>query len=375
MNPFQKIKSKLDAKSEQEYEQQCQRIQRLKQLEAAQNQKGFHIPNPVQAMKDKKEIKQLRKEIAAFEESRHNTKFMIGCVAFVVVLICFCLIMATIENTSQSHMPETTDNIYLEGSVENKTSSAEEVIEASVEENNDGFFNRLNKDVPEFEFALNNDGKSYTLIDYNYLSPDASGCAEIPAIYEGLPVTEIASQAFYASEKLKTVIIPEGIVEIGSYAFYHCGSLESINFPTTLRRIKEYAFEGCDSITSVEIPWSINIGFRAFCECENLENIVIGHLHNGTAFVDGYAFYQCKKLESATLEGVTTIDSHAFTYCENLKTVRVSQDLIKIGDSAFEYCKSLETIYFHGTPEDYNVDYWPWWNKDTGKYNEVYTGK
>ena len=106
-----------------------------------------------------------------------------------------------------------------------------------------------------------------------------------------------------------------------------------------------------------------------------METVVIGNLHNGTAFVDGYAFYQCKKLESATLEGVTTIDSHAFTYCENLKTVRVSQDLIKIGDSAFEYCKSLETIYFYGVPEDYNIDCWPWWNKDTGKYNEVYSGK
>lgn len=244
----------------------------------------------------------------------------------------------------------------------------------STEDGNGGFFDQLNKDVPEFEFELNSDGQSYTLTEYNYLSPDATDTADIPATYEGLPVTKIASQAFYACSAVKTVIIPEGITEIGSYAFYHCENIENISFPTTLRIINEYAFEGCDSITSVDIPWAINVGFRAFYECENLKTVVIGNATNGTSFIDEYAFYKCGKLETATLEGVTTIDGHAFTYCESLKTVTVSKGLTKIGDSAFEFCGTLETIYFNGTREDFaNVDLWPWWNKDTGDYEEIYT--
>jgi hypothetical protein len=238
----------------------------------------------------------------------------------------------------------------------------------------DGFFDWINKNVQEFGFELNSDGQSYTLTEYNYLSPDATDIAEIPSTYAGLPVTKIASQTFYACSTVTSVIIPEGITEIGSYAFYHCENLETISFPTTLRIINEYAFEGCDSITSVNIPWAIDVGFRAFYECESLKTVVIGNSTNEASFINGYAFYKCGKLETATLEGVTTIDGHAFTYCESLKTVTVSKGLAKIGDSAFEFCGALETIYFNGTREDFaNVDLWPWWNKDTGDYEEIYT--
>ena len=59
MNPFQKIKSRIEENAEQKNEEQRQRIERLAELEAAQNRKGFHIPNPVQSMKDKKEIKKV----------------------------------------------------------------------------------------------------------------------------------------------------------------------------------------------------------------------------------------------------------------------------------------------------------------------------
>ena len=165
MNPFQAIKNRMEANAELKNEQQRQRIERLAQLEAEQNRKGFHIPNPVQSMRTKKEIKQLKKEIATFEQSQRNTKVVIGSSALVVVLICLCLIMATIENSPPSNMPETTDNVHSEGSAEIIASSAEEIIESSAEKNNDSFFNWLNKHVPEFEFELNDDGKSYALID------------------------------------------------------------------------------------------------------------------------------------------------------------------------------------------------------------------
>ena len=97
MNPFQKIKNRIEENAEQKNEEQRQRIERLAELEAAQNRKGFHIPNPVQSMKDKKEIKKLKKEIAAFEESRRNNKIVIGCTALVLVLIGFCGVMAAFE--------------------------------------------------------------------------------------------------------------------------------------------------------------------------------------------------------------------------------------------------------------------------------------
>ena len=387
MNPFQKIKNKLDTKAEQENEQQRQRIERLEQLEAAQNRKGFRIPNPVQSMKDKKEIKQLKKEIAAFEESKRNTKVVIGCVALVAVLICFCVIMSLVENPSQfdndksriEHYQETINDISDSSTSISEPTSLDSQVVSTIESNtgkdDSGFFDWLNEDVPEFEFELSSDGNSYILVDYNSLSPDASNSAEIPATYEGLPVTEIASQAFYACDKLKTVIIPEGIIEIGSYAFYHCGSLENIAFPTTLRRIKEYAFEGCDSFTTIEIHEPASIGFRAFCECEKLETITLGSYEN-TVSIDKYAFYQCKSLKEATMWGVTSIGDNAFQSCSSLEIVNISNNLYRIGHSAFEYCKSLKEINFKGTAEELgSLSYGHWWNKDTGNYEEIILDK
>ena len=56
MNLFQQIKDRIEAKAELKNEQQRQRIERLAQLEAELNRKGFRIPNPIQSMKIKKEI-------------------------------------------------------------------------------------------------------------------------------------------------------------------------------------------------------------------------------------------------------------------------------------------------------------------------------
>jgi hypothetical protein len=85
MNPFQTIKNRIEANAAQKNEEQRQRIERLAELEAAQNRKGFHIPKPVQSMKDKKEIKKLKKEIAAFEESKRNNKIHI---IFYTFMLC-----------------------------------------------------------------------------------------------------------------------------------------------------------------------------------------------------------------------------------------------------------------------------------------------
>lgn len=278
-----------------------------------------------------------------------------------------------IPETSTSSATETTDTA-IDDAGDATQDTAEDPTESTEEESGGGFFDWLNKDVPEFEFELNEDGKSYTLLEYNYISPASTEKAEIPATYEGLPVTKIADQAFYACSTLEEVIIPEGVTSIGEYAFYHCDKLSQIQFPSTLRSIKSYAFEGCKKIETVDTPWAINIGFRAFYECTSIKSINIGNAVDGTSFIDEYAFYKCSNLENADLEGVTTIDGHAFTYCENLKTIKVSKGLIKIGDSAFEFCRALETIYYNGAPEDFlDVDLWPWWNKDTGDYEEVFS--
>lgn len=145
MNPFLKIRNKIEANAERKNEEQRQRIERLAELESAQNRKGFHIPNPVQSMKDKKEIKKLRKEIAAFEESKRNNKIVIGCAGLVIVLVGFCGVMAAFEKDDlpSEIEPSTSMHEYSEttlATTANNTNSISiesqptEEVEASTEE-------------------------------------------------------------------------------------------------------------------------------------------------------------------------------------------------------------------------------------------------
>lgn len=116
----------------------------------------------------------------------------------------------------------------------------------------------------------------------------------IPAEIEGLPVTEIAKNAFTNNVDLYSVVIPDSVTVIGEDAFRNCRSLVSITLPAGLKelpmncffgcsvlktvslpegleRIGEFCFEGCTKLGAVKIPASVTeIGYDAFVHCENL---------------------------------------------------------------------------------------------------------
>ena len=53
----------------------------------------------------------------------------------------------------------------------------------------------------------------------------------IPAVYNGKPVREIASDAFWDEIEIVSATIPASVTRIGKYAFCGCDSLESISIP------------------------------------------------------------------------------------------------------------------------------------------------
>ncbi len=63
----------------------------------------------------------------------------------------------------------------------------------------------------------------------------------IPSMIDGYVVTEIADSTF-ASDKIKTVVIPDGVVRIGWFAFSGCPSLESVTIPDSVSAIGYSAF-------------------------------------------------------------------------------------------------------------------------------------
>jgi hypothetical protein len=99
-------------------------------------------------------------------------------------------------------------------------------------------------------------GLDFTLINSGTTYSVAKGTATvsavtIPAIHEGLPVTEIADSGFTSYPNLKSIIIPDGVMRIGDYAFFYCGSLTSITIPAAVTRVGNSAFSNCDSLTTI----------------------------------------------------------------------------------------------------------------------------
>ena len=146
-------------------------------------------------------------------------------------------------------------------------------------------------------------------------------------------------------EKIKRVVIKDGVTSIGDWAFRECSNLTSVTIPNSVTSIRRAAFGGCSGLTSVIIPESVtSIGESAFLGCSSLTSITIPN-------------------------SVTSIGSAAFEYCENLTSITIPNSVTSIGDGAFFKCKGLTSITFKGsTPPTFGNDVFDYVDKSIPVY-------
>ena len=222
-------------------------------------------------------------------------------------------------------------------------------------------------------FKLNSAGDGYVVSDYK---GSISGALEIPATYNGLPVTEIGSEAFRECEYLTSIVIPYGVTKIGWSAFCDCTSLASITIPNSVTTIERGAFAYCGSLTSLTIPASVTqIGESAFSRCSNMNDLRVeqgnpvyhsaGNCIIETATktlvagcnasriptdgsvtkIGSYAFSQCTRMESVTIpDGVTTIGTYAFYDCQSFTSITIPTSVTSIEGWAFYNCRGLNKV-------------------------------
>ena len=144
-------------------------------------------------------------------------------------------------------------------------------------------------------------------------------------------------------DKIKKVIIENGVTNIGSYAFSGCVNFTSITIPNSVTSIGPSAFNDCWGLTSVTIPSSVtSIGDAAFCGCQNLESVTIP---NSVASIGSSAFYNCSSLTSVTIpNSVTSIGGFAFKGCSNLASITIPNGVTSIYDYTFSGCSGLTSI-------------------------------
>ena len=170
-----------------------------------------------------------------------------------------------------------------------------------------------------------------------------SSCNNLTNVAFSESVARIGRSAFGSCPELTSIVIPEGIVVIENETFRYCENLTSVIIPETVTEIGEYAFEECNSLTSISIPKSItSIGSCAFGGCSSLIAITIPEKMSK---IENYTFSGCSSLVSVVLpENLTAIGKYAFRDCVNLTSVTIPKGVVTIEEGTFDGCSGLISL-------------------------------
>ena len=142
--------------------------------------------------------------------------------------------------------------------------------------------------TPALAYTLNADESGYTVTGRGNVT---GGTVEIPAEYDGKPVTAIGDKAFESDQTLTSVSIPDSVTKIGKSAFFNCSGLTNVNLGKSVEDISETTFSQCTKLKRIDIPDSVTaIGANAFLMCNGLEGVILG---KGIKNVGSAAFYGC----------------------------------------------------------------------------------
>ena len=205
--------------------------------------------------------------------------------------------------------------------------------------------------IQALDFTYTTDTNAVTITGYT----GPGGDVTIPNEIDGLPVTTIGDQAFYACTILTSVTLPDCVTTIGDGAFYYCISLDGINIPPRVTSIGSYAFCYCGTLTSINIPASVtSIGNLAFTYCTNLREVSVDTMNSVYSGTDGVLFNHNKdtliycpeaKTGNYTIPDTTiNIGYAAFSFCTGLTHVTIPNSVTNIGMAAFEDCTGLLSL-------------------------------
>jgi len=142
-----------------------------------------------------------------------------------------------------------------------------------------------------------------------------------------------------AGDRIRHIVIENGVTSIGSYAFGGLTALESVSFPSSLSSIGDCAFTAC-GLTAITLPAGISeIPYGCFYRSDRLSSIIIP---NNITRIGNIAFAWCDSLESVRFsDSVTEIGALAFEGCTSLDNVVLPQFLTRLRSSVFEGCGEI----------------------------------
>ncbi len=191
-----------------------------------------------------------------------------------------------------------------------------------------------------FNYKLNATGTGYAVTGLAY-DNSQDHIFHIPAKYNGLPVTEIAANAFKNKRTMYEVYVPNSVTTIGESAFEWCYDLKKVIFYGDVE-LGNRAFACCEKLQTVNTVKATKMGDYCFL----MTGLSVVETSPNLKVIPKGAFDECINLTSVYInEGTTKILDHAFIRCSALVNVYLPDGLEHISYGAFTHCNSLTSIY------------------------------
>ena len=209
------------------------------------------------------------------------------------------------------------------------------------------------KEAPasDFIYGLTDLGDGVVIKKYIKKKSDEDVEIIIPSEIEGMPVVELADDAFHRSI-VKTVVIPDSILRIGKSLFSYSGQLKYVKLLAQITSLPEDIFLNCESLEYFDIPSHItNIESGAFFKSglraiEIPETVTFKSFRYGGEEISSRAVLgYCKNLEYVSLPNTMTILADSFFQgCASLKKIELPLSIEIIENWVFAECTSLEYV-------------------------------
>lgn len=197
-----------------------------------------------------------------------------------------------------------------------------------------------------FYYELSIDKTYYILVD---TISGIKGSVKIPKEFNGLPVKEIGSQAFWDCTKITSVTICSNIKEIGEKAFGKCSKLSKISLSKYVKHIHSTAFDNT-AYYKDKANWVSDV-FYVGSHFIKADTDISGNyrIKEGTKSIAEGAFQDCDSLKAVVLpSSITAIHDYTFSGCNKLKHIYIPEGVERIGIDAFSGC-NLTNIHLPST--------------------------
>ena len=128
---------------------------------------------------------------------------------------------------------------------------------------------------------------------------------------------------WYANkEQIKKVVIEDGVINIGARAFKDCENLAEISFGT-IDTIGDHAFQNCSSLKTALLPSTCSwIWGYAFENCTSLQRAYVNYVSSTEAMLPEGMFKGCTSLAVLGLgTGIHWLGTDSLAGCDNFKTI------------------------------------------------------